>query len=83
MMGSTFFIAINGKVAPDLVAVDQGIAHKVLVADDVNPLRWTSAAFEVVAVVIGPQRIGLRVEVHADDVAGARGKDAGGRCRRD
>ena len=74
--GQYFFVAINGKVAPDLVAVDQGIAHKVLVADDVNPLRRPRAAFEVVAVVIGPQRIGLRVEVHADDVADARGKDA-------
>ena len=74
--GQYFFVAINGKVAPDLVAVDQRIAHKVLVADDVDPLRRARAAFEVVAVVIGPQRIGLRVEVHADDVADARGKDA-------
>ena len=74
-MGSTFR-SHQGKVAPDLVAVDQRIAHKVLVADDVNPLRRTSAAFEVVAVVIGPQRVGLRMEVHADGVADASGKDA-------
>ncbi len=75
MIGRTLIVYVDIEVVPDLVAVHKGIAHKVLVADNVDPFGRASATFKVVTVIIAPQLIGYGVEVHAEDIAHAGGED--------
>ena len=49
-----FLVLGDGEIVPHLVALHQGIPHEVVVADDVDPLGWSGAALQVVAVIIVP-----------------------------
>ena len=73
-------IAGDGEVVPDLVALHEGVALEVAVAEHVDPLRGARAALLVVAVVRSPQLVGDGMEGHADDVAHPGDEDASSRA---
>ena len=88
LIGGLVLVAVGlpgrlaGEIDRCLIPLHERVAHEIPVAYDVYPLPRVVRTADVVAVVVTPQLVRNRVDVHAHQRCGYPWRRCAARCRR-